>query len=1065
MGYPEGMGTSPIRQALRACSEEDAVALLGHALWAQAALADARGDIQEIAWSDTEVSARVRAPGVMYRSVIRYVDSSKTHLHLTCSCYLAGACVHAAALLRRARRECSEDPETQNPAGSVWMSEFESLLSTNGAQAMGLIVDAHDPAQPVWLIPLVLVHNQEARRLSWSELAQSQWSGLLDTLSPHHLMSLRRLYQSSRKSREYSPGSYDVSLESLGRSAPIWLYELQKSGVVLLTPQLHRFDFQMNSFAVAIDMNLGRKGLELCYKREQIDRSGTTLPFPRRADAMGLTFINGGEGAVADPIDDQELAPLNEVCVRIPMSAIGDFIRNQLATLRAHYRCISSMRTFPFDELLPQLRLCLRERNSQYAHVCWAVDYSLEKKRFRSYLPPQTKISHLSDSLARDFDVAHAALRTYFPAASLAPTLHELLIPLPQVPELLRALKNSWPLDSVTWDIDQHLEETRIVDEKVQINAQIQATDSPDWWNLRVTVRVGSEELPISRVLSVLSEDQDYIRLDNGRWLHLEGVDIDRLRLLLRQAAQLHRSRSLDNISLTTSQFGLWENLSEFVDTREEDRQWQTRIDGLRDLAKEEIKAPIEDEPGMRPYQAMGMHWVLNRIRAGFGCVLADDMGLGKTRQILGAIEKFRRHTSHPVLVVVPTSVMSSWRDEAESCFPKMALSLIQSTYARDPQGWNGLDRADVVVTSHMLFRIDCEHWKNRELAGVVIDEAQAAKNPRTQLYRYLKDLPVAWRVCISGTPIENSLEDLWSLMSLAVPGLLSSHSSFNEKFRRPIEAGRSPDFLNLLHSLIAPFVLRRTKEEVAPELPERVETLLPVPLGRKQRQIYDRYLTRERARLLHLELENDTRERFEVLAALTRLRQLSLDPALVDQRYDSVGSAKIDLLCEHLEQILPLGHKVLVFSQFVAFLERIRRSLDQRGIASLLLEGKTRNRHAVIDEFQHGDVQVFLISLKAGGVGLTLTQADYVYMMDPWWNPSVEAQAVNRAHRIGQDRRVNVYRLVAQDTIEEKVCQLQAHKQVLVDSVVGQNLGEGRSSADIQQLLKLIQEDQDGRV
>ena len=166
MGYPQRMGTSPIRQALRACSEEDAVALLGHALWAQAALADGRGDVQEIAWSDTEASARVRAPGVMYRSVIRYVDSSKTHLHLTCSCYLAGACVHAAALLRRARLECGEDSATQNSAGSAWMSEFESLLSTDGAQAMGLIVDAHDPAQPVWLTPLVLVRNQEARRLS-----------------------------------------------------------------------------------------------------------------------------------------------------------------------------------------------------------------------------------------------------------------------------------------------------------------------------------------------------------------------------------------------------------------------------------------------------------------------------------------------------------------------------------------------------------------------------------------------------------------------------------------------------------------------------------------------------------------------------------------------------------------------------------------------------------------------------------------------------------------------------------------------------------------------------------
>ena len=321
-----------------------------------------------------------------------------------------------------------------------------------------------------------------------------------------------------------------------------------------------------------------------------------------------------------------------------------------------------------------------------------------------------------------------------------------------------------------------------------------------------------------------------------------------------------------------------------------------------------------------------------------------------------------------------------------------------------------------------------------------------------------MKELQVPWRICVSGTPIENSLEDLWSLMSLSVPGLLSTHSHFNEKFRRPIEGTQQDSALELLHTLIAPFILRRTKEEVTPELPDRIETLLPVPLEGRQRQIYDRYLTRERARLLRIQLNSEGAQgRFEVLAALTRLRQLSLDPALVDERYEGVGSAKIDLLCSHLEQIVPAGHQVLVFSQFVSFLERIDSALKQRGISCLLLEGKTRKREDVIAKFRRGEGSVFLISLKAGGVGLTLTEADYVYIMDPWWNPSVEAQAVNRAHRIGQSRAVNVYRLVAQDTIEEKVCQLQAHKQRLIDTVVDDVGDESTQRMDIDQLIELL--------
>ena len=561
--------------------------------------------------------------------------------------------------------------------------------------------------------------------------------------------------------------------------------------------------------------------------------------------------------------------------------------------------------------------------------------------------------------------------------------------------------------------------------------------------------------------MKALSSGEEYIRVNDGQWARLEGVDVERLRVLLRGAAQLTRSRSIDDIRLHTSQVGLWESLSQTVDVAQEDLQWRSRTSALKQLAlSAQSHTDHDQDPRLRTYQLEGRNWLHSRISSGFGCILADDMGLGKTRQILAAVDALRQENSldSPVLILVPTSVISSWADEATSCFPLLRTCVLRASHQRNPHAWDDIPQSNIIITSHTLFRMDHLLWSKRSLSGLVIDEAQVLKNPRTMLYRSVKELQVPWRICVSGTPIENSLEDLWALMSLSVPGLLSTHAHFNEKFRRPIEGTQQDSALELLHTLIAPFVLRRTKEEVTPELPERIETLLPVPLEGRQRQIYDRYLTRERARLLRIQLNNEgSQGRFEVLAALTRLRQLSLDPALVDERYEGVGSAKINLLCSHLEQIVPAGHQVLVFSQFVSFLERIDTALKQRGISCLLLEGKTRKREEVIAKFRRGEESVFLISLKAGGVGLTLTEADYVYIMDPWWNPSVEAQAINRAHRIGQDRAVNVYRLVAQDTIEEKVCQLQAHKQRLIDTVVDDVGDGGTQGMDIDQLIELL--------
>ena len=363
-------------------------------------------------------------------------------------------------------------------------------------------------------------------------------------------------------------------------------------------------------------------------------------------------------------------------------------------------------------------------------------------------------------------------------------------------------------------------------------------------------------------------------------------------------------------------------------------------------------------------------------------------------------------------------------------------------------------EASDIVVTSYTLVRLEADQWREAALSGVVIDEAQAVKNPRTATYRALRDMNAPWRLAVSGTPIENSLGDLWSLLSLTCPGLLPPWDAFTQKVRRPIEGG-DPDMLARLTSYVAPFILRRTKEEVATDLPDKIVDVVRVDLGKEHRRIYDQYLARERARILDLLAEPDA-NRMSVLASITRLRQLALDPALVGrEEYAHVGSAKVEYVADRLDEIVPLGHRALIFSQFTSFLARIRVVLERRGVSVVQLDGSTRNREEVVERFRSGEAQVFLISLKAGGSGLTLTEADYVYVMDPWWNPAAEEQAIDRAHRIGQTKKVNVYRLVATDTIEAKVVELQDRKRRLISSVMnGTGTGASLSVADLRGLL-----------
>jgi SNF2 family DNA or RNA helicase len=453
-----------------------------------------------------------------------------------------------------------------------------------------------------------------------------------------------------------------------------------------------------------------------------------------------------------------------------------------------------------------------------------------------------------------------------------------------------------------------------------------------------------------------------------------------------------------------------------------------------------------------------GFNWLVMLWRHRLGGILADDMGLGKTLQALAliahAVESADGNESGlPFLVVAPTSVVSNWLVEAARFTPGLAVASVTATEAKS--GLRLADvaaEADIVVTSYALFRLDFAAYQRVGWAGLILDEAQFVKNRASRAHQCARDLGAPFTLAITGTPMENSLMDLWSLFAIVAPGLFPSARKFTEEYFRPITEHANGDGSNGGHAdelervsrerlaklrrRIRPLMMRRSKELVATELPAKQEQVLLVDLAPRHRKLYDTVLQRERQKLLGL-IQDLDRNRFIVFRSLTLLRMLALDASLVDEAYAGVPSSKLDALFDQLEDVLAEGHRALVFSQFTSFLRKAAARLDQRGVAYEYLDGSTLRRSDVIGRFKNGAAPVFLISLKAGGFGLNLTEADYVFLLDPWWNPAVEAQAVDRTHRIGQTRSVNVYRMVASDTIEEKVMALKDRKADLTSAVL----------------------------
>ncbi|MDC7223666.1 MAG: DEAD/DEAH box helicase [Spirochaetales bacterium] len=476
----------------------------------------------------------------------------------------------------------------------------------------------------------------------------------------------------------------------------------------------------------------------------------------------------------------------------------------------------------------------------------------------------------------------------------------------------------------------------------------------------------------------------------------------------------------------------------------EEFARIKERARRLREFEQiEEVPLPSDFQGTLRPYQKGGYHWLHFLFRYGLGGCLADDMGLGKTVQTLCFLQSLKeRNRLGQTLLLAPVTTLTNWKREAEKFTP--TLKVLIHSGGRRGRSREELSHVDLVLASYQTFLRDAEWLKKEHWTCLILDEAQAVKNWQSRTRQAVKGVEARFRLALTGTPVENGMIELWSLFDLLEPGLLGTRDMFRRRYQLPMERDGDKTRRDELKKRVTPLMLRRKKEEVLDDLPEKEETLVWLEMGEEQRAVYDK-VRRSFLALIEETLKDKdvTQAAMEILTALLRLRQLAVVPALADERYGEVPACKMDFLEYFLDDLEAEDHRVLIFSQFVSALKIVRERLEQRGTAYAYLDGSTANREEVIGDFQRDDgPPVFLISLKAGGVGINLTSADYVLLLDPWWNPAVENQAVDRAYRIGQNRSVMVYKPIVRDTVEEKILELQQSKRDLAAELITEDKG-----------------------
>ncbi|QNN42114.1 DEAD/DEAH box helicase [Pedobacter roseus] len=605
-------------------------------------------------------------------------------------------------------------------------------------------------------------------------------------------------------------------------------------------------------------------------------------------------------------------------------------------------------------------------------------------------------------------------------------------------------------LEASGFEIEQATGQKKFVFGASKIDLEVK--EGNDWFDIHAVVWFGKYQIPfLSLKQHILHKKREFLLPDGevaiipDKWFTQYGSLFS-----LAEAGQ--------TLKLKKHHIGLINDLAEDSLANVTLERKLQRLSDFEDIA--DTQMPVHFKGSLRDYQKAGYNWFSFLREYNFGGCLADDMGLGKTIQTLAMLQKVKEDdqllgTQTTSLIIMPTSLIYNWLTEAKKFTPK--LKILAHTGTNRNKDVANFANYDIIITTYGVTRVDVDELKNFYFNYIILDESQNIKNPASKSFKAVRSLKSKHKLILSGTPVENSVSDLWSQLTFLNPGLLGTQAFFYEEYVQAIEKKKDEEKARKLQSIIKPFVLRRTKEQVAAELPPKTEQVIYCDMSEDQAAYYEKTKSAYRNDLLQ-SMDDGTfaQKQVQLLQGLTALRQLANHPVMIDGEYIS-DSGKFENVIHTLDNVLKGGHKVLVFSQFVKHLDIFKKHFEAENIPFAYLDGSTRNRGEIVSEFQQNtDLKVFLISIKAGGVGLNLTQADYVFILDPWWNPAVEQQAIDRTHRIGQDKKVFIYKFIAKDTVEEKILALQNRKKSLANSLITteESFFKSLSKEDIRDIL-----------
>jgi superfamily II DNA or RNA helicase len=765
-------------------------------------------------------------------------------------------------------------------------------------------------------------------------------------------------------------------------------------------------------------------------------------------------------------VDGKKLKPFfNKKFIAIPARLEGEYYKKFVAPLiqqfdvQAHgfeLRNISSL-PIPILEFYEQLEgrtlSLFGEAGNLSGEIIFRLNFKYDDKVFPAhpYYPTSVTVAEQNGSYAfhkyeRNKGVENLAKNILFDLG-LDLTKGNTKWPLTQAIQWLNSNAQALEKDGI---------EVRQLDAKGKkyftgkASIEVEIKESMDWFDIKGLVYFGPYSIPFTDIRRLMKRNQREFTLPNGEVAIIPDAWFAQFADLI----QFTEDAEAGEGRLSKIHVGI---IAELEQHRLAKVAMDHRLRRLQDFeGMEQYPMPDGFIGTLRPYQYAGYNWLsfLNEYRLG-GC-LADDMGLGKTIQTLALLQSEKERGIHyPSLLVVPTSLIYNWELEAQKFTPRLTIH-IHAGVQRDKDPSKFKD-ADLIITSYGTLRRDIDFMVGVHFHYVILDESQAIKNPSSIIAKSVRKLMARQRLVLTGTPIENSTLDLWSQMSFVNPGLLGTQTYFRQEFQQPIENQNDEQKRLKLHALIKPFVLRRKKSQVARDLPERIDNLMYCLMTEEQEEAYERVKNQYRDQIMrNIEEQGLNRSHLLIIQGLTQLRQLANHPRMIDPSYEG-QSGKLEEVMETLTKVVDEGHKVLIFSQYVKHLKIVREHLEHKGIGYSYLDGSTKNRMEVVQEFgKAAQLPVFLISLKAGGVGLNLTMADYVFILDPWWNPAAEAQAIDRAHRIGQTNTVFSYKFITRGTVEEKILKLQERKLNLAEDLISTEEGfvKQLSADDISQLL-----------